>query len=163
MDTQTQFSLGNDVRLVGRWIRLILGVLILVSVAEAAASERLPLRFYGEAGLYLAGVLTLYLAAHYGLGERLLVRVNPWLSTLLLVVPLLVGLVPGLLPDPLRLALLVYIGVSLILNFAIRYGGCEVLAVPTLLFKRRYTVYCPTTVVDVVENAVVVRRPGQPG
>jgi hypothetical protein len=41
-----------------------------------------------------------------------------------------------------------------------RYGGCEVVAVPSLLFGKRYVVYCPYNVIDVVEKAVLDRRKG---
>ncbi len=160
MSTQARFKLGNEIRVVGRWFRLILGVLLLIDVAVSVIAGGPPLSFLGEAGLYLIGVSGIYLGAYYWLGERLLAKSNPWLGTLLLVVPALVGFVPGLFPEALRLALGVYIGVSLVLNFAMSYGGCEVLAIPTLIFKRRYTVYCPSTVVDVIENAIAGGRHG---
>ncbi len=51
-----------------------------------------------------------------------------------------------------------YIGVSLIFSFFIRYGGCEVMSIPGLIFGTRYTVYCPLNVVDAVENAVIDRE-----
>jgi len=158
MNTQARFKLGNELRVVGRWFRLISGVLLLIYVAGAVIAGRAPLSFIGTAGLYLIAVLGIYLGAYYWLGERLLARSNPWLGTLLLVVPALVGVVLDSLPQALRLALLVYIGVSLILNFVMSYGGCEVLAFPTLIFGRRYTVYCPSTVVDIIENAVAGGR-----
>lgn len=31
-----------------------------------------------------------------------------------------------------------YIGISMILQWRIKYGGCEVIAIPIILFKRRY-------------------------
>ena len=44
-----------------------------------------------------------------------------------------------------------YIGVSLLVQAAIRYGGCEVLGIPTLFLRRRYAVYCVFNATDVVE------------
>jgi hypothetical protein len=35
------------------------------------------------------------------------------------------------------------------------YGGCEVVAIPSLIFRTRYTLYCPYNAVDVVENALL--------
>lgn len=62
---------------------------------------------------------------------------NPWGSTLLLVAPPLIVLgttSPGL--DAIRLGVILYIAVSLIVLFFIRYGGCEVVALPTLIMRR---------------------------
>ena len=44
---------------------------------------------------------------------------------------------------------------SLVLNAVINNGGCEVIAIPSFIFRRRHTVYCPLNLVDVAENAVV--------
>ena len=58
-----------------------------------------------------------------------------------------------------------YIGISLILQWKIRYGGCEVVALPILLSKRRYTTYClPLVALDAVEKVVVEKYPAhRPG
>jgi hypothetical protein len=42
----------------------------------------------------------------------------------------------------------------LIFNFAMSYGGCEVMAIPSLIFGRRYIIYCPWNVVDAVDKVV---------
>ena len=55
-------------------------------------------------------------------------------------------------------ALLLYIGISLIFGYFMRYGGCEVVSIPSLLLATRHQVYCPLNAVDVVEQAVVGRR-----
>jgi hypothetical protein len=55
-------------------------------------------------------------------------------------------------------ALLLYVGVSLIFSFFMRYGGCEVMSIPGLVFGSRHTVYCPLNVVDAVEKAVIDRE-----
>ena len=38
------------------------------------------------------------------------------------------------------------------------YGGCEVMAIPSLIFRRRYVVYCRYNVVDVVDKVVADRK-----
>jgi hypothetical protein len=48
-----------------------------------------------------------------------------------------------------------YVAASAILAAAMSYGGCEVVALPALLFKRRHVVYCPYNIIDVMEDAVV--------
>ena len=47
-----------------------------------------------------------------------------------------------------------YVAASAILAAAMSYGGCEVVALPALLFKQRHVVYCPYNIVDVIEDAV---------
>ena len=50
------------------------------------------------------------------------------------------------------------IGASFILQWRIKYGGCEVVALPVVLFKKRYTTYCvPLVALDVVEKQIVDR------
>ena len=95
-----------------------------------------------------------YLAAHRVLGERVLGKMNPWVGTILLVGPAIV--IPGLsmLPVALRLGMIAYFSASLFINAALNYGGCEVLALPSLLFRRWYTVYCPLNAIDAAERAV---------
>ena len=52
----------------------------------------------------------------------------------------------------------IYLGVSLIFSFFMRYGGCEVMSIPGQIFGSRHTVYCPLNVVDAVEKAVTDRE-----
>ena len=52
--------------------------------------------------------------------------------------------------DPMR--------IGAIVSFFMRYGGCEVLSIPGLVFGTRYTVYCPLNAVDVVEKTVIDRQ-----
>ena len=94
-------------------------------------------------------------------------RANLWVNTLIFVGPALVvagwefsfGPLIGFdLPSALPLGMLVYIGTSFILMWKLRYGGCEVVALPIILSKRRYTTYClPLVALDAVEKVVVER------
>ncbi len=146
----SNFVLGHDLRVVGRWSRLILGVLgVLWAVARA-----FEVGVLAETGLYVLVIGAAYMAAHWLLGERVLGRMNPWIGTVLLVGPAMV--IPGLamLPVGLRLGMIVYFSASLLLNAVKNYGGCEVLALPSLLFRRWYTVYCPLNAIDAVERRV---------
>jgi hypothetical protein len=55
--------------------------------------------------------------------------------------------------------MLSYIGLSFLLQWRLNYGGCEVVSLPILLFRKRYPTYCiPLVVLDAVEKAVVDRR-----
>ena len=166
-------TVGLDVGSVGRWTRLGMGAIMLAPIAEQLlrnTSLAASANFYGEAALYLIGIIASYLTVYYLLGERLFARANPWINTLILVGPAIVivwwntAISPAVgvaLPGGLSLAFGLYVGISFVLQWKIRYGGCEVVAIPILLLKRRYTTYCiPLVVLDAVEKQVMESRTG---
>lgn len=153
------FTLGLDAGTVGRWSRLILGGIVpLISIGTLLATQQPSPRLFLHTILYFVVILGSYLAVHLFLGDRLFARVNPWISTLILVGPPVLLLALGIGPSAFQLALGIYIAVSLIFNFVMSYGGCEVVAIPTLILRRRYVVYCPWNVVDVVDKVIVERQ-----
>lgn len=148
--TSSSFVLGHDLSTIGKWARVILGV----GGVLMATARVVELGVVAESALYVALIAAVYVAAHRVLGGWMLGRMNPWVGTLLLVGPAVV--IPGLpmLPAALRLGMIFYFSASLFVNAVMNYGGCEVLALPSLLFRRWYTVYCPLNVIDVVEKRV---------
>ncbi len=150
-------KLGRDVGVVGRWLRLIvggaLGGYVLYHATQASTATEVV-----ELALYFAATLSAYTAAEFLLGERLLAKASAWLRTAILLGPPVVIIAFQLGPHVLHHALLLYVGVSLIFSFFMRYGGCEVMAIPGLIFGSRHTVYCPLNVVDAVEKAVMDRK-----
>lgn len=156
---KTYGELGRDVGVVGRWFRLLAGGALAGYVAIHAARD-FSMSEIIELVLYFTVTLGLYTAAHYVVGERLLSIANAWLRTAILLGPLGVIFAFQLGPHVLHHALLLYFGVSLVFSFFMRYGGCEVMSIPGMLFGVRYTVYCPLNAVDVVEKAVIDRRTG---
>jgi len=164
-------TVGLDVGWFGRWSRLAWGLLILVPVVIEIANDIgsvIPLTFYGRAALYLIGITLAYAAVYYLLGERLFAKANPWINTFILVAPaffivwwniLFASFLGFSLPLALGFAMAFYVGVSFILQWRIKYGGCEVVALPIILFKRRYTTYCvPLVALDAVEKQIVDRN-----
>jgi len=163
--------LGLDVGVFGRWSRLLWGVAILLPVVVGAIRDLQDsgssLSFYGLAGIYFLGIAAVYVSVYVAFGERFFARANPWVNTVVFVGPtfvvawweILFGPLTGLdLTTALPLAMTAYIGISFILQWKIRYGGCEVVALPILFSKRRYTTYClPLVAVDAVEKVVVER------
>jgi len=164
-------KLGLDVGIFGRWCRLLWGVAILLPLAFSGVQDLQDsgssLSFYDLAGVYVVGILAVYVAVYWTFGERIFARANRWVNTAVCVGPafvvawwdLVFGPLTGLsLPTALPLAASVYIGISFILQWKIKYGGYEVVALPIILSKRRYTTYClPLVALDAVEKVVVER------
>ncbi len=160
MTTQVPFTIGRDSTSCGRWVRLILGLLFIVTVGLSTISltdrvDVLPLL------VSFLGILVVYYIGYLALEKPLLAHGNPWLNALVFVVPALVIVVVPVFPAALRAGMTLYWGVMLVLNSLMRYGGCEVLALPTLVYKRRYDVYCPTNILDAAEQAIARSR-GKP-
>jgi hypothetical protein len=154
---EKNFTVGYDVRVVGRLARLVGGliplILILMDIAilDNPIPKVEPLILLRDTGIYLIAVAVVYAALYYLLSNRFLDwlgRVNPWISTVIFVGPPLAVAALSLGPDAFRLGLGMYVAA------AMSYGGCEVVALPALLFKRRHVVYCPYNIVDVIEDAV---------
>ena len=150
-------KIGREVGFVGRWCRLIgggalTGYVVLQAARTGSAGD------VAELALYFAATLGAYTAAEYFLGKRVLSKANPWLGTAILLGPLAIIFALQLGPQVFHHALVLYFGVSLIFSFFARYGGCEVMSIPGLLFGSRHTVYCPLSVIDVVEKAALDRR-----
>ena len=151
------FVVGRELGAAGRAVRLVAGgVLIAGGISGAVGGANIPFLALG-----FAGAAGFYLAIYRALGERVLARASPWVGTLLLVTPLAVrqlAWVPADLGDGVTL----YVGVSLLVTVTIAYGGCEVVAIPSLVYGRRYVVYCPFNAVDAAERSLRSRawRPG---
>ena len=140
---------------------------IIIDLSQDFDISRSP-SFLGVSALYLVGIAAVYTTVYYLLGDRLLGRANPWLNTLIFVGPawviawwnIAIAPATGLsLPSALGLAMIVYVGISLLLQWKIEYGGCEVVSLPIILFKRRYVTYCiPLVAVDATEKELVTAR-----
>ena len=153
MSLQTEkrgFAVGQEVGGCGRCTRLALGLLGLIfigtSVAQIGPSAGLIARIAG--GLLLTTFL--YLVLFWQLGERVS---HPWLRTVIFWFPA----VFILLPWGWGFGVLLYWSVACLVAALSSYGGCEVVAFPSLLFRRHYTVYCPLNVIDLVERRYTKR------
>lgn len=168
-------KVGLDVGRFGRWSRLLWGIALLLPLLVGAVQDLQgsghSLSFYGVAGFYFLGICAAYIFVYWSLGEQIFARANPWFNTAIFVGPafvagwweMLFGPLTGTsLPSSLPFAMTAYIGVSFILQWKIRYGGCEVVALPIILSRRRYTTYCiPLVALDAAEKVVVDRLAGR--
>ena len=154
MNTSPHFTVGLDSTTFGRWVRFLLGLLFILysGLRMISISERVDVL---PVLVSFLSILVVYYVAYLALEHLLLARQRPWLNTLVFVVPALVLVGVPLFPSGLQVGMVLYWGVSLLLNALIGYGGCELLAIPTLIYKRRYDVYCPTNVIDLAERSIV--------
>ena len=59
---------------------------------------------------------------------------------------------------PITIAILLYVGISLPIQFFTRYGGCEVIAIQNLIYRKECSSYCvPLLPLDMAEKAIVDR------
>jgi hypothetical protein len=147
------FVIGRDLAPAGRLVRVLAGLL---NLAAAAGIARLsaPISPVDAVGVVLAFLVTAsaYTGGIWLLGDRLLPRLDPWLTALVLVAPLGVLFVVPMVPDPVTIGAFLYIAVSQLVQAAIGYGGCEVAGIPTLLLRSRHTIYCYLNCADLVEH-----------
>ena len=157
------FVIGYHIGPFGRWARLIFAIYYLVFfVVNPLVLNSQPvgdfLPFAGEIALWVLALATIYFVGFYFLGELLLSKMNPWTGTLFFLgLPTLIGLL-GWMPHPMQVAFGIYVPLSLILIFFMKYGGCEVIALPSLILGQRYTMYCPYNAIDAVEHGVSPQR-----
>lgn len=166
MKNRDETVIGLEVGTLGRWFRLIIGLYLsalvtVVPLLEHPVEASNTLALLANVALYALAILAVYTLAFYLLGERFLARTDPWIGTLVFLGPLVLVGGLGLGPAPFQVAIGLYYSVSSIFNFAMSYGGCEVIAIPSLIFRRRYTLYCPYNAVDVVEKAIFAGSPGE--
>ena len=159
-----KFTIGYDVRIVGRLVRFMVGLIPLllilgdIFILDTPNPEIQPIILLRDTGLYLFAVVATYTIGFYLLSDRalnLLGRVNPWIPTAIFVGPPILVAALSLGPDAFRLGLGSYVAATSILAAAMGYGGCEVVALPSLLFNQRHVVYCPSNIIDVIEDAAV--------
>ena len=143
------FAVGREAGGCGRCTRAVLGLLGLlyigVEVSQGGPSAALVASLTG--GFLATAVL--YVVLFWLLGER--VR-HPWLRTGLFWLP--AAFIPFLflIPWGWGFGVLLYLCVSLLVAAFSSYGGCEVVALPSLLFRRHYAIYCPLNAIDLVER-----------
>ncbi len=108
-------------------------------------------------GLFFVGFVVAYLAAYLLIVERVKDK-SPWIPTMIFVFPAMYFIINGMsvpfelsfgyligmpyVNHPITLAMLLYVGVSLPVQFFTKYGGCEVIAIQNLIYRNRCLSYC---------------------
>lgn len=153
------FTIGQGIGPIGRWLRLFLGVYFLIFlVVNPLYLHPISAKALVGLAITVSGYFLLIAAAHFVvfmlISKPILSKLNPWAGTAIFVgIPTVPALL-GLYPQTVQMAFGFYIGISLVLLFFMRYGGCEVVAIPSLLLKQRFPLYCPYNAIDAIERAM---------
>ena len=166
-------QVGWDVGIVGRWFRLVMGVLVTLFVLFdfLGGAHTHSLRTNVLTAVFFVGFVLAYLAAYLLIIERVKDR-SPWIPTMIFVFPAMYFVANGMVVPfelsfgsligmpyvnhPISLAILLYVGVSLPVQFFTKYGGCEVIAIQNLIYRKRCASYCvPLLPLDMAEKAIV--------
>jgi hypothetical protein len=143
------FAVGREVGRCGRFTRLVLGLLGLILIGTTVAQARLSFALIGQMVGSLLLTAALYLILFWQLGERI---AHPWLRTVIFWAPLAFVPFLFLIPWGWGFGVLLYWSVSCLMAALLSHGDCEIVAFPSLLFGRHYTVYCPLNAIDLVER-----------
>ncbi len=127
-----------EVRLIGRALRFLFGALLVVSLLPG--NPGLITQPVGVLGNFI-GVVIFYVALTFLLGRRLLTRINPWLGAAIMDLPLLLLFFPQV-PNLLKFGIVLFFGLSLMVAGLVKYGGCEVTVIGSLILRKRYNVAC---------------------
>jgi hypothetical protein len=151
------FAVGQEVGSCGRCTRLLLGLLLLVSTGTSVAQNGPSATVIGQlaGGLLLTAVL--YIVLFWVLGARVISHLHPWIRTGIFWAPLMFIPLLLLISWGWGFGVLLYLSVALIVGGLTSYGGCEMVALPSLLLRRHYTVYCPLNAIDLIEHRYTKR------
>ena len=151
---ERRFVVGREVGRCGRCTRLVLGLLGLILIGTTVAQSGLSASTIGQMAGGLLLTAALYLILFWQLGERI---AHPWLRTVIFWAPLAFVPFLFLIPWGWGFGVLLYWSVSCLIAALLPHGDCEIVAFPSLLFRRHYTVYCPLNAIDLVERRYAKR------
>ena len=130
----------------GRALRILIGLALIAYVAPVFFF-RVPLRFTGKVLLLTVGLIGLYSLLHIVVSRRI-VAFGYFLGAVLaagLLVALYIIVVHGSLifgQGEGALAVITFLGISLVVAGVRAAPGCEVMAIPSLLFRKHSELAC---------------------
>lgn len=136
---------STSARLIGRVLRLVVGVLLIVSVAPIwlGGSRQFDLRTLGV----VAALTVLYVLVHFAV-SKYSPGIHRWLGAILAVAPAILVYILGMSGGLIfgagegQLAVLTFIGVSLLIAGARGDLGCEVMSIPGLVLGEQTHLAC---------------------
>ena len=144
----------STARPVGRVLRFVVGAALVAQVVAllSGAATRLSVQALGV----VVVLATVYVAIHVGVNTYR-PTLNRWLGAVLALLPL--GVVFSLMGAPGQIGVLAFVGLSLLLAGLRGDAGCEVMALPGILFGRQThlmcLLFCP---IDWLEGKLPERR-----
>ncbi len=130
---------------IGRVLRLLTGVILLISVVQVV--RRASLDYILASSGVVVGLLLFYMLVHLLISKHL-PHINRWLGALVAVMPVALVFILGQGGGYLfgqgegATGALAYIGLSLLIDVIRADAGCEVMALPGLLSKKRTHLAC---------------------
>lgn len=157
------FVLGNSIGPFGRWVRLLGGIIsLIVFVADPLILKpdlySDPWAFIGKEALLLLAIGAIYVVSYFLLAERLVAKTHPGIGTMIFIGLPGIAWSMGYIPHDWGIALGLWVSIGFFFTFILKYGGCEVVALPTYLLGKRYTMYCPLNAMDAIENGVTAEK-----
>ena len=141
---------------VGRTLRLLFGLPIMFYVVPIYF--RAGLNFNLTSLEIVVGLILFYIVIHY-LVSRYFSNINRWLGALVALIPVSILIALGLPGGPIfgrgegAIGAITFIGISLIIDFIRSDSGCEVMAIPGLLSKKKTHLVCIAfTPIDIIET-----------
>jgi hypothetical protein len=129
----------------GRALRFLIGLALVVYVAPVYF--RVPVRIAVGSLLLMLGLIGVYSLIHIVLSRRIIV-VAPWLGAIVANGLLVAVYVAGVINSPIvghgkgQLAAVTFLGISLVVAGLRAATGCEVMAIPGLLFGKHTELAC---------------------
>ena len=143
----------SPTRIVGRTLRLLTGIALTWMTYDVMRTDDAVFNMK-VAGVFVL-MIALYSAMHFAI-TRYTPAMNPWLGAILAVTP--AALVYALGGPVGRVASVAYVGVSLLLQALQNEGGCEVMSIPAIVFRRRTHLVCIAfSPIDWVEERIATR------
>lgn len=152
-----RFTIRYDLGTVGAWVRILIGVVASLALL-AIDVPSVDFVFLAETAAWIIGILAAYTGVYVLLAPRVLPRLNAWVSTVIFYGPVLVLPYIDALPSTFRIGLSSYVILSIVVVVFIRYGGCEVVGIPSLVVRRRHVIYCPWNTIDLIDKAILDSR-----
>ncbi len=134
---QTNHERTSCARPIGRFLRLVLGGYLIIAIAPFFVSAELSA--WLQVAAAIVALVFAYTLVHLGV-RRWTRRLNPCLGAALALLPIVMLYMLGGTVG--RVAAVGYVAVSLLVDFANGDKGCEVMALPALILRRRMHLAC---------------------
>jgi len=144
-DSQASLQRPREAPPIGRALRILIGLALIAYVTPVFF--RVPLRFTGKVFLLMLGLIGVYSLLHIVVSRRIVAfgsSLGAVVAAGLLVALYVIGVHGSLIfgRGEGALAVITFLGISLIVAGVRAAPGCEVMAIPSLLFRKHSELAC---------------------